>query len=408
MAELEPEISALSSAGEEKRNQINQAYDELKEKYEKNENIEVEITSLTKGGFKVDYKDLTLFLPFRLFSKNRNLSEEELSKEIGKTIEVAIIDFTEDEFLRDVRISRVKVINDELWKDIEVGKTVSGKVKAIIPQGIIFDLGGLEGFAHISKLSKNRVENIEDFAEIGETFNATIISADQEKNRISLSLRDYMHPRFASILDSLVVGEKIKGKVVNIIPNGTFVEIAKGLSGFIKNSELSWLKRSVKPEELFTIGQEIETEILGVNKEEAKINLSYRRAVENNWAEIANKYSENIEYVGVVTSVKQNGVTVLLNEEIEGFMPKGRMRALMNGNKITVKERDIVNVKIVEKDAEKHSMIFESAIVPVVREEISQDDEAVKAYIAKNKRNSAYSLGDLLSEESKENLMKSK
>lgn len=408
MAELEPEISALSSAGEEKRNQINQAYDELKEKYEKNENIEVEITSLTKGGFKVDYKDLTLFLPFRLFSKNRNLSEEELSKEIGKTIEVAIIDFTEDEFLRDVRISRVKVINDELWKDIEVGKTVSGKVKAIIPQGIIFDLGGLEGFAHISKLSKNRVENIEDFAEIGETFNATIISADQEKNRISLSLRDYMHPRFASILDSLVVGEKIKGKVVNIIPNGTFVEIAKGLSGFIKNSELSWLKRSVKPEELFTIGQEIETEILGVNKEEAKINLSYRRAVENNWAEIANKYSENIEYVGVVTSVKQNGVTVLLNEEIEGFMPKGRMRALMNGNKITVKERDIVNVKIVEKDAEKHSMIFESAIVPVIREEISQDDEAVKAYIAKNKRNSAYSLGDLLSEESKENLMKSK
>ncbi len=408
MAELEPEISALSSAGEEKRNQINQAYDELKEKYEKNENIEVEITSLTKGGFKVDYKDLTLFLPFRLFSKNRNLSEEELSKEIGKTIEVAIIDFTEDEFLRDVRISRVKVINDELWKDIEVGKTVSGKVKAIIPQGIIFDLGGLEGFAHISKLSKNRVENIEDFAEIGETFNATIISADQEKNRISLSLRDYMHPRFASILDSLVVGEKIKGKVVNIIPNGTFVEIAKGLSGFIKNSELSWLKRSVKPEELFTIGQEIETEIFGVNKEEAKINLSYRRAVENNWAEIANKYSENIEYVGVVTSVKQNGVTVLLNEEIEGFMPKGRMRALMNGNKITVKERDIVNVKIVEKDAEKHSMIFESAIVPVVREEISQDDEAVKAYIAKNKRNSAYSLGELLSEESKENLMKSK
>lgn len=408
MAELETEISAMSNAGEEKRKQLNQIFDELKEKYEKNESIEVEITSLTKGGFKVDYKDLTLFLPFRLFSKNRNLSEEELSKEIGKTIKVAIIDFVEDEFVRDVRISRVKVINDELWKDIEVGKTVSGKVKAIIPQGIIFDLGGLEGFAHISKLSKNRVENIEDFAEIGETFNATIISADQEKNRISLSLRDYMHPRFASILDSLVVGEKIKGKVVNIIPNGTFVEIAKGLSGFIKNSELSWLKRSVKPEELFTIGQEIETEILGVNKEEAKINLSYRRAVENNWAEIANKYSENIEYVGVVTSVKQNGVTVLLNEEIEGFMPKGRMRALMNGNKITVKERDIVNVKIVEKDAEKHSMIFESAIVPVVREEISQNDEAVKAYIAKNKRNSAYSLGELLSEESKENLMKSK
>ncbi|MGI6370639.1 MAG: 30S ribosomal protein S1 [Ignavibacteria bacterium] len=408
MAELETEISAMSNAGEEKRKQLNQIFDELKEKHEKNENIEVEITSLTKGGFKVDYKDLTLFLPFRLFSKNRNLSEEELSKEIGKTIKVAIIDFVEDEFVRDVRISRVKVINDELWKDIEVGKTVSGKVKAIIPQGIIFDLGGLEGFAHISKLSKNRVENIEDFAEIGETFNATIISADQEKNRISLSLRDYMHPRFASILDSLVVGEKIKGKVVNIIPNGTFVEIAKGLSGFIKNSELSWLKRSVKPEELFTIGQEIETEILGVNKEEAKINLSYRRAVENNWAEIANKYSENIEYVGVVTSVKQNGVTVLLNEEIEGFMPKGRMRALMNGNKITVKERDIVNVKIVEKDAEKHSMIFESAIVPVIREEISQNDEAVKAYIAKNKRNSAYSLGELLSEESKENLMKSK
>ena len=181
MAELETEISAMSSAGEEKRKQLNQIFDELKEKYEKNESIEVEITSLTKGGFKVDYKDLTLFLPFRLFSKNRNLSEEELSKEIGKTIKVAIIDFVEDEFGRDVRISRVKVINDELWKDIEVGKTVSGKVKAIIPQGIIFDLGGLEGFAHISKLSKNRVENIEDFAEIGETFNATIISADQKK-----------------------------------------------------------------------------------------------------------------------------------------------------------------------------------------------------------------------------------
>lgn len=407
MAELETEISAMSSAGEEKRKQLNQIFDELKEKYEKNESIEVEITSITKGGFKVDYKDLALFLPFRLFSKNRNLSEEELSKEIGKTIKVAIIDFVEDEFGRDVRISRVKVINDELWKDIEVGKTVSGKVKAIIPQGIVFDLGGLEGFAHISKLSKNRVENIEDFAEIGETFNATIISADQEKNRISLSLREHSHPRFASILDSLVVGEKIKGKVVNIISSGTFVEIAKGLSGFIKNSELSWLKRSVKPEDLFTIGQEVETEILDVNKDEAKINLSYRRAAENNWAEIANKYSENIEYVGVVTGVRQNGVTVLLNEEIEGFMPKGRMRALMNGNKITLKERDIVNVRIIEKDAEKHSIIFESTLVPEV-EEVTQDDEAVKAYIAKNKRTNAYSLGDLLSDESKKNLIKSK
>ncbi len=426
MSELDLTV-ATDNAAEEKRNQINKIFDELKQKCEKNESIEVEITSVVKGGFKVTYKDLPLFLPFKLYSKERNISDEEYSREIGNKIKVSIIEFVEDDFARVPKISRVKLLEDELWENIEVGKEIVGTVKAIVSQGIVFDINsGLEGFAPISLISKRRIENINDFAKVGDAFKATIINAERggERQRITLSLRNHKPPQWQNAFDSFTVGARVKGTIKNIIDGGVFVELAPGVDGFIRNSEFSWTKREIDVVSMFTIGQEIETEILNIDSEREKIGLSYRKTIPNNWEEVTAKYEKGDEYTGVVTNVTRAGVVVSLNNEIEGFMPLGRMRALTNGNKITLKDFDIVQVRIVDKDIEKLSIIFESTIKPEFedrpernfnkdRDTNRRDRENINFEVPRNiqsrskqKDGNSYSLADLLSEESKKILSK--
>ena len=326
MSELESTVST-DNAAEEKRNQINKIFDELKSKCENNESIEVEILSIVKGGFKVAYKDLPLFLPFKLFSKERNVSDEEYAKEIGNKVKVSVVEFLEDDFARIAKISRVKLLEDELWKNIEVGKEILGTVKAVVPQGIVFDIGGLEGFAPVSLLSKYRVDDINDFASVGDVFKATIINAERggERQKITLSLRNHKTPRWESAFDAFTLGSKVKGTIKSIISGGVFVELAPGIDGFVRNGEFSWTKREVDINSMFNIGQEIETEIISIDKDQEKIVLSYRKTIPNNWEEIASKYEKDSEYTGVVKSVNRSGVVVSLNDEIEGFMPSGRM-----------------------------------------------------------------------------------
>jgi len=420
MSELESTVST-DNAAEEKRNQINKIFDELKSKCENNESIEVEILSIVKGGFKVAYKDLPLFLPFKLFSKERNVSDEEYAKEIGNKVKVSVVEFLEDDFARIAKISRVKLLEDELWKNIEVGKEILGTVKAVVPQGIVFDIGGLEGFAPVSLLSKYRVDDINDFASVGDVFKATIINAERggERQKITLSLRNHKTPRWESAFDAFTLGSKVKGTIKSIISGGVFVELAPGIDGFVRNGEFSWTKREVDINSMFNIGQEIETEIISIDKDQEKIGLSYRKTIPNNWEEIASKYEKDSEYTGVVKSVNRSGVVVSLNDEIEGFMPSGRMRALMTGNKISLKEFDIVQVRLVDKDPEKLSMIFESTIKPdkEEKENFSGDDRdganrrrnsgenfEIPRNIqsrSKQKDGNNYSLADLLSEEAK-------
>ena len=212
------------------------------------------------------------------------------------------------------------------------------------------------------------------------------------------------------MFESLKEGDIIKRKIKNIIDSGIFVEITPGVDGFIKRSEVSWVKYNVILKELFEIGQEIEAEIISINPETQKIALSYRKTLPNTWKEIVDKYSMETEYTGIVTAISEKGVYVSLNDEIEGFMPISKMRALLENNRIKLNQFDMVQVKIAVKDEEKNTLIFESAIKPERREFNRTPRESNR--FSNNKNNFSgsnnYSIIDILSEESKKELFNKK
>lgn len=419
MAEPEAIVANTNSESEaaiEKRNQINQIYAELEGIYKNKGTIEVEINSIVKGGFKVYYKEIPLYLPFRLFKNDINTSVEEYQKYIGSKVEVAVISFDTNDSIRIINISHLKVVEDKLLQDLKVGMVVSGTVKSIIDKGIVVTLdNNLEAFIPISKISQYRLNRIEDYGiQVGDKLEPVIANITPAENnrkaRITLSLEKYIPQQIQQVFESLKEGDIIKRKIKNIIDSGIFVEITPGVDGFIKRSEVSWVKYNVNLKELFEIGQEIEAEIISINPETQKIALSYRKTLPNTWKEIVDKYSMETEYTGIVTAISEKGVYVTLNDEIEGFMPISKMRALLENNKIKLNQFDMVQVKIAVKDEEKNTLIFESAIKPERREFNRTPRESNR--FSNNKNNFSgsnnYSIIDILSEESKKELFNKK
>ncbi len=412
--ELEKTV-ANSDAANEKRNKINQIYTELEGIYNKKGTIEVEITSVVKGGFKVQYKELPLYLPFKLFTNNRNISNEEFQKNVGSKIEVAIIDFLAEDNIRTVSISYLKVIEDKLLKELKVDMKVSGTVVAILPnKGLVFNLdNGLSAFAPMARLTKYHLPNIEDLGiKINDKLDATIVDITNKNNkyRIILSIENYIPEPVKNLLDNIKVGDRINKKIKNIIEAGLFVEIIPGIDGFVKKSEISWTKHNINLKEMFKIGQEIETEIIYIDKENLKINLSYRKTLPNTWNEIVDKYSLDNEYNAAVISIAKKGVYLSLNDEIEGFMPISKMKTYLKDNKINLNMFDIVQVRIASKDTDKSILIFEAANQPQPRIEKQQNNiNNNNKYINKkthSNRTNNYSIIELLSEASKKELFK--
>lgn len=410
----EETVAIAENAAEARRQMLSQVFDELKNAHKTGETIEVEVTSLVKGGFKTLYKELPIFLPTKSYSSKRNISDDELNAVVGTTLKVKVIDFTEDEFAKVAKISHKHVIEEEMWKGISEGSTVEGKVKSILEHGLIVDINGIDAFAHISQLSRQRINDIHSFAKVGDVLKANVLTIEKERSRLTLTLKNLANPNWEDFFETTKVGDKVKGKIKSIKRFGAFVEIAPNVVGFLKSNEISWTMRDVDINNLFSVGQEIETEIYEIDKAKEQINLSYRRLQPNNWKEIADKYEKNLEYSAVVKFIPPNdsGAVVSLNNEIDGFMPAQKMKALYTGKKPNFKAGDVVQVKIMEKDYEKYSLLFESAIKPenpfvsAEGNDFSNNRNKNAVATAETKGTNNYTFADLLSESSKKNLLK--
>jgi ribosomal protein S1 len=243
---------------------------------------------------------------------------------------------------------------------------------------------------------------------------ANVLTIEKERSRLTLTLKNLANPNWEDFFETTKIGDKVKGKIKSIKRFGAFVEIAPNVVGFLKSNEISWTMRDVDINNLFSVGQEIETEIHEIDKAKEQINLSYRRLQPNNWKEIADKYEKNLEYSAVVKFIPPNdsGAVVSLNNEIDGFMPAQKMKALYTGKKPNFKAGDVVQVKIMEKDYEKYSLLFESAIKPenpfvsAEGNDFSNNRNRNAVATAETKGTNNYTFADLLSESSKNNLLK--
>ncbi|MDE0820155.1 MAG: 30S ribosomal protein S1, partial [Opitutales bacterium] len=248
-----------------------------------------------------------------------------LDQYLGQTYDFKVVKINAER--RNIVISRRELIEEqrhqkrrELLDNIQPGDTRQGVVKNITDYGAFIDLDGLDGLLHITDMSWGRISHPSEMVEQGEEIEVMIIEMDKERERVSLGLKQLVMNPWDGIEKKFPVGEKISGKVVNLVPYGAFVELEEGVEGLIHVTEMSWTKRINKPQEILRVGQEIDAVILGIQKEEKKISLGMKQLETNPWEEAAINYRPGSRVQGKVRNLTSYGAFVELQEGIDGMV----------------------------------------------------------------------------------------
>ena len=182
------------------------------------------------------------------------------------------------------------------------------------------DLDGLDGLLHITDMSWGRVSHPSELLKVGEEIEIMIIEVDRDRERVSLGLKQCTTNPWENIERKFPAGTRIKGKVVNLVNYGAFLEIEQGVEGLVHVSELSWTKRISKPSEVLKVGQELEAVVLNVNKEEQKISLGVRQLEANPWDMVRHNYPAGARVRGKVRNLTNFGAFIELEEGIDGMV----------------------------------------------------------------------------------------
>ena len=286
------------------------------------ENIIGRITSHVRGGYTVDVKGLKGFLPGSLVDVRplRDISHLE-----NKDIEFRIIKL--DPKRNNIVVSRRAVVEadtkeerEALLEKLEEGAMVKGIVKNITDFGAFIDLGGIDGLLHITDMSWSRIKHPTDILEIGDELDVKIIKFDKEKGRISLGIKQLGDDPWKNVANELPVGTKLPGKVTNITDYGCFVKLQEGIEGLVHTSEMDWANKNSNPHKLVTLGQELEVMVLEVDADRHRISLGMKQCVINPWQAFSNTYKVGDKVKGVIRSITDFGVFVLLKPGIDGLV----------------------------------------------------------------------------------------
>jgi small subunit ribosomal protein S1 len=413
-AEEKKEETSEDDAKSQRQKYFEELYSEMEGYHQAKSVVEVTVKARIRGGLRVHYKDLQMFLPASHFTLKRTPTEEELHEAVGKAINVQIHEIQEyDEGRKAVIVSRKNLLMNEFWGSINEGDIVEGKVSSVANFGVFVDLGGVEGLVHISRLSQVHVKDPNDLYKKGDDIKVVVVELDKEKNRIALSRKELEESPWKNVEQDFAPGTRCKGIVRRLTEFGAYVELKPGVDGLLRNAELSWTKRIKKPSEILSPDQEIEIEVLAVSEDKHTVSLSYKKTQPNPWPEIPAKYPVGTEIEGLVAQVMPQGAIVSISDEIDGFMPRSKMRGMLRGKKIPFQPGDKVEVIIADLNPDEESLI----LTPKVDEDSVQEERprrerprggGKKIDPANNAEgNTSFSMGDLLSEKAKEKLMNS-
>ena len=228
---------------------------------------------------------------------------------------------------KNVVVSHKALIEAELEqqkKDIisklEKGQILEGTVKNITSYGVFIDLGGVDGLIHITDLSWGRVSHPEEVVHLDQKLQVVILDFDDEKKRIALGLKQLTPHPWDALDANLKVGDKVKGKVVVMADYGAFVEIAPGVEGLIHVSEMSWSQHLRSAQEFLKVGDEVEAQILTLDREERKMSLGMKQLKPDPWANIEEKYKIDSKHTAKVRNFTNFGVFVEIEEGVDGLI----------------------------------------------------------------------------------------
>jgi small subunit ribosomal protein S1 len=279
------------------------------------------VTRKIKGGLLVNI-GVNVFLPASQVDIRR---PPDIADYINRTIECKVLKI--DEARRNIIVSRRMLLEDQrdemkgkLLAEIEAGQIRKGVVKNIAEFGAFVDLGGIDGLLHITDMSWARVNNPHEVVHIDQQLEVLVIRVDKEKEKIALGLKQMTASPWANVADKYLIGSRHTGEVVNLMNYGAFVKLEPGVEGLVHISEMSWTKRVNHPSELVAIGDQIEVQVLNINKEKQEISLGMKQAQPNPWDKVAERYPPNTVVTGVVHTLTNYGAFIEIEEGIDGLL----------------------------------------------------------------------------------------
>lgn len=298
------------------------AWDKVNEYHQSGEIVNGFVKSRTKGGMIVDVFGIEAFLPGSQIDVKPIKDYDQF---VGKTMEFKVVKINPE--FKNVVVSHKALIEadiegqkKEIIAQLEKGQVLEGTVKNITSYGVFIDLGGVDGLIHITDLSWSRVNHPSEILTDGQTVKVVILDFDDEKTRIQLGMKQLEAHPWEALSAELKVGDKVKGKVVVLADYGAFVEIAPGVEGLIHVSEMSWSTHLRSAGDFVKIGDEVEAQVLTLDKDERKISLGIKQLTQDPWANIEAKYPVGSKHTGSVRNFTNFGIFVELEEGIDGLV----------------------------------------------------------------------------------------
>ena len=305
-----------------KKARLSKSWERVNAALDNEEVIQGYIKCRTKGGMIVDVFGIEAFLPGSQIDVHPIRDYDVF---VGKTMEFKVVKINQE--FRNVVVSHKALIEAELEAQkreiigkLEKGQILEGTVKNITSYGVFVDLGGVDGLIHITDLSWGRVSDPHEVVALDQKINVVILDFDDDKKRIALGLKQLTPHPWDTRDENLKVGDHVKGKVVVIADYGAFVEIAPGVEGLIHVSEMSWSQHLRSAQEFMHVGDEVETVILTLDREERKMSLGIKQLKEDPWETIETKYPVGSKHTARVRNFTNFGIFVELEEGVDGLI----------------------------------------------------------------------------------------
>ena len=305
-----------------KKARVIKAWDRVNNAHETGEIVNGFVKCRTRGGMIVDVFGIEAFLPGSQIDVK---PIRDYDQYVEKTMEFKVVKINHE--FKNVVVSHKALIEadledqkKEIIGQLEKGQVLEGVVKNITSYGVFVDLGGVDGLVHITDLSWSRINHPNEVVELDQKLNVVILDFDDNKSRIQLGLKQLSAHPWEALNTDLKVGDKVKGKVVVLADYGAFVEVEEGVEGLIHVSEMSWSTHLRSAQDFVKVGDEVEAQILTLDREDRKMSLGMKQLHPDPWTDITAKYPVGSTHSGTVRNYTNFGVFVELEEGIDGLV----------------------------------------------------------------------------------------
>ena len=341
------------------------------------------IQNRIKGGFMVLIDDVTAFLPGSLVDI-RPVRETQYLE--GTSSEFKVV--KADKSSNNIVVSRKAALlgdseenRGEMLSKLNEGDIVEGIIKNLTDYGAFIDLGGLDGLLHITDISWKKIKHPSELLNIAEKIQVKIISIDNEKNRVSLGLKQLEDDPWDDLIKNYEIGMKAACTISNITDYGLFMEIDDGIEGLVHVSEIDWTNNNPNPHKIANVGDQVEVMILSIDKEKRRVSLGIKQCLQNPWTDFSETHNENEKIKGKIKSITDFGIFVELNGGIDG---------LVHISDVSWESDENIDLSAYKKSDEIETMILS---IDPSKQRISLgikqlDSDPFQEYLSKNPKNS--------------------